>query len=144
MGEASVASILHKTTSRRNSLPEKNTSRVHPYHKHNLVSKVTVSVRDSIPAQTSWSRSNLERKGFIQLTLSHCCSPPKKVRTETQGGQEAGADAVAMVGCYLVACLSSGPDFLWWWTGMWKCKLSKPFPPQLASWPWCLCRNRNP
>ena len=25
-----------------------------------------------------------------------------------------------------------------------KCKLNKPFPPQLASWSWCLCRNRNP
>jgi hypothetical protein len=23
-------------------------------------------------------------------------------------------------------------------------KLNKPFPPQLASWSWCLCRNRNP
>jgi hypothetical protein len=27
---------------------------------------------------------------------------------------------------------------------MWKCKPNKPFPPQLASWSWCLCRNRNP
>jgi hypothetical protein len=27
---------------------------------------------------------------------------------------------------------------------MWKCKLNKPFPPQLASWSWCLSRNRNP
>jgi hypothetical protein len=27
---------------------------------------------------------------------------------------------------------------------MWKCKLNKSFPPQLASWSWCLCRNRNP
>jgi hypothetical protein len=25
-----------------------------------------------------------------------------------------------------------------------KCKLNKPFPPQLPSWSWCLCRNRNP
>jgi hypothetical protein len=32
----------------------------------------------------------------------------------------------------------------WWWTAAWKCKLNKPFPPQLASWSWCLCRNRNP
>jgi len=45
--------------------------------------------------------------------------------------------------CFLT-CLSSSPDFLWWWTAMWKCKLDKPFPPQLASWSWCLCRNRNP
>jgi hypothetical protein len=27
---------------------------------------------------------------------------------------------------------------------MWKCKPNKPFPPRLASWSWCLCRNRNP
>jgi hypothetical protein len=45
--------------------------------------------------------------------------------------------------CFLT-CLSFSPDFLWWWTAMWKCKLNKPFPPQLASWSWCLCRNRNP
>jgi hypothetical protein len=25
-----------------------------------------------------------------------------------------------------------------------QCKLNKPFPPQLASQSWCLCRNRNP
>ena len=34
--------------------------------------------------------------------------------------------------------LSFFPDFLWWWTVLWKYKLSKPFPPQLASWSWCL------
>jgi hypothetical protein len=45
--------------------------------------------------------------------------------------------------CFLT-CLSSSPDFLWWWTALWKCKLNKPFPPHLASWSWCLCRNRNP
>jgi hypothetical protein len=27
---------------------------------------------------------------------------------------------------------------------VWNCKLNKPFPPQLAFWSWCLCRNRNP
>ena len=36
-----------------------------------------VLVRVSIPAQTSWPRSKLGRKGFIQLTLPHCCSSPK-------------------------------------------------------------------
>ena len=39
------------------------------------------------------------RKGFIQLTLPCCCSPPKEVRTGTQAGEEAGADAEAMEGC---------------------------------------------
>jgi hypothetical protein len=38
----------------------------------------------------------LERKGFIQLTLPHCCSSPKEVRTGTQSGQEAGANVEAV------------------------------------------------
>jgi hypothetical protein len=49
----------------------------------------------------------LWRKGFIQLTLPHCFSSPKEVRTGTQAGQEAGADAEAMERYYLLAC------FLW-------------------------------
>jgi hypothetical protein len=65
--------------------------------------KSGVLVRVSIPAQT-WSRSKLERKGFIQLT--HCYSSPKEVRTGTQAGQEAGADAEAIEGCYLLVCFS--------------------------------------
>jgi len=48
--------------------------------------------------------ASLGRKGFIQLTFPHCCSPPKEVRTGTQAGQEAGADAEAMEGCSLLAC----------------------------------------
>jgi hypothetical protein len=35
----------------------------------------------------------LGRKGFIRLTIPYCCSSPKEVRTGTQAGQEAGADA---------------------------------------------------
>jgi hypothetical protein len=31
---------------------------------------------------------------------------PKEVRTGTQAGQEAGADAEAMEGCSLLACLT--------------------------------------
>jgi hypothetical protein len=46
----------------------------------------------------------LRKKGFIQLTLPHCCSLPKEVRTGTQAGQEAGADAEAMEGCCSLAC----------------------------------------
>jgi len=65
---------------------------------------IIVLVRVSIPAQTSGPRSKLGRKGFIQLTLPHYCSSPKEVRTGTQAGQEAGADAEAMEGCYLLAC----------------------------------------
>jgi hypothetical protein len=61
-------------------------------------------VRVSIPAQNIGSRSKLGRKGFIQLTLLHCCSATKEVRTGTQAGQEAGAAAEAMEGCFLLAC----------------------------------------
>jgi hypothetical protein len=37
-------------------------------------------------------------------TLLYCCSSLKEVRTATQAGQEAGADAEAMKSCYLLAC----------------------------------------
>jgi hypothetical protein len=57
-----------------------------------------VLVRISIPAQNIMTKKQLERKGFVQLTLPHCCSSPKEERTETQAGQEAGADAEAMEG----------------------------------------------
>ena len=41
----------------------------------------------------------------------------------------------------ILTCLSSSPDFLWWWTEMWKCKLNKPFPPHLASSSWCFVQE---
>jgi hypothetical protein len=53
----------------------------------------------------------LGRKEFIQFTLPCCCSSPKEVRTGTQAGQEAGADAEAMEGCSLLACLSTRDDY---------------------------------
>jgi hypothetical protein len=46
----------------------------------------------------------LGRKGFIQLIFPHCFLSLKKVRTGTQAGQEAGADAEAMEDYYLLAC----------------------------------------
>jgi len=54
-----------------------------------------------------WPRSKLGRKGFIQFTPPHYhyCSSPKEVRTGTQAGKEAVADAEVMEGCYLLACL---------------------------------------
>jgi hypothetical protein len=52
-------------------------------------------------------KKQVGRKGFILLTLPHCCWSPKEVRTGTQAGQEAGADAEAMEGCYLLALASS-------------------------------------
>ena len=63
-----------------------------------------VLVRVSIPAQNIMTKKQLGRKGFIQLTLPYCCSSLKEVRTGTQAGQEAGADAEAMEGCSLLAC----------------------------------------
>jgi hypothetical protein len=50
------------------------------------------------------TKKQLGRKGFFQLTLPHCCSSSKEVRTGTQAGQEAGAHAEAMEGWYLLAC----------------------------------------
>jgi hypothetical protein len=32
-------------------------------------------------------------KGFIQPTVPYCCSSPKEVRTGTQSGEKAEADA---------------------------------------------------
>jgi hypothetical protein len=54
-----------------------------------------------IPAQIAWPRSKLGRKGFILVTPPHCCSSPKEVRTGTQAGQGAGADAEIMKGYLL-------------------------------------------
>jgi hypothetical protein len=49
------------------------------------------------------TKKQLERKVFIQPI--NCCSSLKEDRTGTQAGQEAGADAKAMEGCYLLDCL---------------------------------------
>jgi hypothetical protein len=65
---------------------------------------VVVLIRVSIPAQILWSRSKLGRTGFIQLKLPYRCPSPKEIRTGTQAGQEAGADAEAMDRYYLLAC----------------------------------------
>ena len=42
-------------------------------------------------------------KGLFSLHFLHCSSA-KEVRTGTQAAQEAGPDAEAMEGCYLLAC----------------------------------------
>ena len=59
---------------------------------------IVVLVRVSIPGQNIMTKKQLGSKGFIQLTLPHCCSSLKELRTRTQAGQEAGADAEAMEG----------------------------------------------
>jgi hypothetical protein len=50
------------------------------------------------------TKKQVGEERVIQLRLPHCCSSPKEVRTGTQADQEAGADAEAMEGCYLLAC----------------------------------------
>ena len=52
-----------------------------------------------------------KRKGFIQLTLPHCCSSPKGVRTGTQTEQEPkgrswcrGHERVLLIGLLTLAC----------------------------------------
>jgi hypothetical protein len=87
---------------------------------------------------TSWPRSRLGKKGFIQLTFPHFCSSPKEVRTGTHTGQEAGADAETMEGCYLLACFPwlAQRAFLWnpglsaqgWHHQQWT------LPPLITNW----------
>jgi hypothetical protein len=86
----------------------------------------SVLVRFFIPEQTSWPRSKLGKNRIIQLILSCCCSSPKEVRTETQAGQEAGADAEAMDGwmfltgllplacsvCFLIEPKTTSPEMI--------------------------------
>jgi hypothetical protein len=65
---------------------------------------LTLYLKRRIVRQTSWPRSKLGRKGFILAYISTLLLSPKKVRTGTQAGQKAGADAEAMEGCSLLAC----------------------------------------
>jgi hypothetical protein len=46
-----------------------------------------------------------EERVYLAYT-SICCSSPKEVRTGTQAGQKAEADAEAMEGCSLLPCFS--------------------------------------
>jgi hypothetical protein len=50
------------------------------------------------------TKKQVGEERVYSLTLPHCCSSPKEVRTGTQTGQEAGADAEATEGCSLLAC----------------------------------------
>jgi hypothetical protein len=49
-------------------------------------------------------KKQLGRKGFIELTVSTLLMITKGCRTRTQADREAGADAKAIEGCYLLAC----------------------------------------
>jgi hypothetical protein len=50
------------------------------------------------------TKKQVGEERVYSLTLPHCCSSLKEVRTGTQAGQEAGADAEAMEECSLLAC----------------------------------------
>jgi hypothetical protein len=67
------------------------------FHERLLFTLLPSVLRFVFLHKTSWPGSKLRTKGFIQLTLPHCCSSPKEVRTGTHAGQgrnlEAGADA---------------------------------------------------
>jgi hypothetical protein len=64
-----------------------------------LYSIDTILVSVSILAQNVMTKKQVGEEGFIQLTLPHCSSSLKEVRTVTQAGQKAGADAETMEGC---------------------------------------------
>jgi hypothetical protein len=51
------------------------------------------------------TKSKLERKGFIWLTLPHHCSSSKEVRTGTQTQQELEAEADATTPIVFIYCL---------------------------------------
>ena len=40
-------------------------------------------------------------------------------------------------------CFSSCPDYLQWWTVLWKCKSKKPFPPPSFFWLWCIFQSNR-
>jgi hypothetical protein len=68
---------------------------------------VPVLVRVSVAATKHHDQNNLERKGFVWLTLSHSCSSSKEARIGIQQSRhlKAGADAETMEGCCLASFL---------------------------------------
>jgi hypothetical protein len=68
-----------------------------------MLSGPGVLVRVSIPGQTIMSKKQVGEERVYSVYTSRLLLT-KEVRTETQAGQEAGADAEAMEGCSLLAC----------------------------------------
>jgi hypothetical protein len=56
-------------------------------------------------SQDFYSCTNIMTKKQVGKERVYLASITKEVRTGTQAGQEAGADAEAMEGCSLLACL---------------------------------------
>jgi hypothetical protein len=50
------------------------------------------------------TKKQVEEERVYSAYISTLLLSPKKVRTGTQAGQKAGADAEAMEGCSLLAC----------------------------------------
>jgi hypothetical protein len=84
----------------------------------------------------SWGNASMRSncKSFSQLVKKEerpLVGGDKRAGWASQGKQErASLHGLCISSCFLT-CLSSSPDFFQWWTAMWKCKLNKPFPPQL-------------
>jgi hypothetical protein len=66
--------------------------------------KVIVLVRVSIPGQNITNKKQVGEERVYSAYTSILLFITKEVRTGTQAGQEAGADAEAMEGCSLLAC----------------------------------------
>jgi hypothetical protein len=69
----------------------------------------------SIPRQKHHDQEAVGEERVYSAYTSTLLSSPKEVRTGTQAGQEAGADAEAMEGYYLLACflvLLQNPELL--------------------------------
>ena len=65
-----------------------------------------------------------------QVVLGSIRKQAEQVRKQAKKQHPSIASASAPAS-RILPCLSSCPDFPWWWT-MWKCKMNKPFPPQLV------------
>ena len=64
-----------------------------------------VLVRVSIPGQNIMTKKQVGEERVYLAYTSILLFITKEVRTGTQAGQEAGAEAEAMEGCSLLACL---------------------------------------
>jgi hypothetical protein len=75
---------------------------------------MTVLVRVSIPGQNIMTKNQVGEERVYLAYTSTLLFITKEVRTGTQAGQEAGADAEAMEGCSLLACFPwlAQPDLL--------------------------------
>jgi hypothetical protein len=65
---------------------------------------MSVSVRVSILAQNIMTKEQVGEERVYSAYISILLFITKGCRTGTQAGQEAGAEAETMEGCYLLAC----------------------------------------